>query len=182
MDDPDRWIARAHDAYAQPLPDEPGARARVLERVRREREANPRPWVFRALHVPPLAAAAALVVTLALGAAGGATWMAARVRMRATAPSIVQPAPVTFVFRAPGASRVALVGDFNGWDPEATPLRRAALGDAWTAQVSLGRGLHAYAFVIDGREWSPDPSAPLASESAYGRRNSVVVVGEGGAL
>ncbi len=87
-----------------------------------------------------------------------------------------------FVFRAPGASRVALVGDFNGWDPEATPLRRAALGDAWTAEVPLPRGLHVYAFVIDGREWTPDPSAPLTPASSYGRRNSVVVVGEGGAL
>ena len=35
---------------------------------------------------------------------------------------------VTFVFRAPGASTVALVGDFNGWDPEATPLRRVDAG------------------------------------------------------
>ncbi len=86
---------------------------------------------------------------------------------------------VTFVFRAPGASRVCLVGDFNGWDADATPLRRAALGDMWTAQVPLRHGLHAYAFVTDGSDWSFDPSAPLAPEATFGRRNSVVVVGEG---
>jgi 1,4-alpha-glucan branching enzyme len=89
---------------------------------------------------------------------------------------------VTFVFRAPGASRVSLVGDFNGWDPEAMPLRRAALGDTWIAQVRLEHGLHAYAFVIDDTDWSADPSAPLAAEASFGRRNSVVVVGEGDAL
>jgi len=73
---------------------------------------------------------------------------------------------------------VSVVGDFNGWDPTATPLKRAATGDSWTARVPLERGLHAYAFVIDGRDWAPDPSAPLAPVATFGRRNSLLVVGE----
>ena len=35
-----------------------------------------------------------------------------------------------------------------------------------------------YAFVIDGRDWAPDPSAPLAPVATFGRRNSLLVVGE----
>ena len=129
-------------------------------------------------------AAAGVAALLGVGAWAGAAWIRSQTR---SAPAVAAIAPepstaVTFVFRAPGASTVTLVGDFNGWDPDATPLRRAALGDAWIAQVPLARGLHAYAFVIDGREWAPDPSAPLAPEATFGRRNSVLVVGEGGTL
>jgi len=183
MDEDDRLSRQIRDAYQRPIPGEDAARARVLERVRRERAAH-RPG--RSLHVTPLAAAASLIAVLALGAVGGAAWMKAHTGARVPGPATIGldggRTAVTFVFRAPGASHVALVGDFNGWDPQATPLRRAALGDAWTAEVSLHQGLHVYAFVIDGEEWIPDPSAPLAPETGYGRRNSVVVVGEGDAL
>ena len=185
MDEDDRLTQQIRDAYQRPLPGEDVARARVLERVRREPVAHGSGG-GRWLRVTPLAAAASLIAVLALGAVGGAAWMKARTGARAPGPATLgidgQPTAVTFVFRAPGASHVALVGDFNGWDPQATPLRRAALGDAWTAEVPLHRGLHVYAFVIDGEEWFPDPSAPLAPETGYGRRNSVVVVGEGDAL
>ena len=54
--------------------------------------------------------------------------------------------------------------------------------EAELAQVPLERGLHAYAFVIDGSDWAADPSAPLAPEASFGRRNSLVVVGEGDPL
>lgn len=176
----ERWEHELRDAYAHPVPDEEGARARLLSRVRHERATG---IASRVLRVSPLAAAASILVTLVLGAAGGVAWMKGRTLVRPVATvQRGQGDAVTFVFRAPGASRVALVGDFNAWDPDATPLRRAALGDAWTAEVRLPRGLHVYAFVIDGSEWTPDPSAPLAPESSYGRRNSVVVVGEGDAL
>ena len=186
MDEDDRLTGQIREAYTRPIPGEDAARARVLERVRRERAEHGSGAGGRWLRVTPLAAAASLIAVLAIGAVGGAAWMKARTGARAPEPATVgidgEQTTVTFVFRAPGASHVALVGDFNGWDPQATPLRRAALGDAWTAEVPLHRGLHVYAFVIDGEEWFPDPGAPLAPETGYGRRNSVVVVGEGDAL
>jgi 1,4-alpha-glucan branching enzyme len=43
-------------------------------------------------------------------------------------------AGVHFAVWAPNASRVSVVGDFNGWDPSAHPLtrrREAASGDAF---------------------------------------------------
>jgi hypothetical protein len=93
---------------------------------------------------------------------------------RATGESV----PVTFVFDAPGAAMVSLVGDFNGWDPHATPLRRSASGGRWTTEVRLDRGLHQYGYVIDDRIWAVDPAAPLAPDRVFGTRKSVIVVGE----
>jgi 1,4-alpha-glucan branching enzyme len=69
-----------------------------------------------------------------------------------------------------------VAGDFNSWDAAATPMAHAGSGDLWIVRVELPRGVHLYSFVLDGREWRPDPSAPLAADDAFGGRNSVVVV------
>ena len=90
--------------------------------------------------------------------------------------------PVTFVLRAPGATSVCVAGDFNSWDAAATPMAHAGTGDLWIVSVELPRGVHLYSFVLDGREWRPDPSAPLAADDAFGGRNSVIVVNGAQAL
>jgi hypothetical protein len=177
----DRWDERVREEYDRPLAGEAEARERVIARLRREPPPRRAPWTPAwwttpfAWRMPPALAAAAVLATLGAGIAAGVAWRGATHEARVVDAGAT---PVTFVFRAPGAATVALVGDFNGWDPQATPLARAALGDAWTAEVALPRGLHVYAFVIDGRDWASDPSAPLAPDAAFGRRNSVVVVGE----
>jgi len=84
---------------------------------------------------------------------------------------------VRFVLAAPGASRVDLVGDFNGWSAGATPLRPLGSAGVWTVEVPLVAGPHEYAFVVDGREWRPDPAAPRASGEDYGQPNSTITVG-----
>jgi 1,4-alpha-glucan branching enzyme len=83
---------------------------------------------------------------------------------------------VHFAMVAPDAREVALVGDFNGWSPSVTPLRRATANGTWWVAVPLRAGRYTYAFLLDGRLWVPDPAAPLAPEDGFGRRNSVVVV------
>ena len=89
---------------------------------------------------------------------------------------------VRFVLAAPsdsggsGVSRVTLVGDFNGWNAEATPMRWDSAARAWTTVVALPAGRYVYAFVLDGRRWVADPAAPLAPEDGFGASNSVVVV------
>jgi hypothetical protein len=85
---------------------------------------------------------------------------------------------VQFVLVAPGASRVAVVGDFNGWDAAATPMERQGDGATWTVHVAVPNGRHVYAFVTDGTRWITDPLAPLAPASDLGFPNSVIVVGE----
>jgi hypothetical protein len=85
------------------------------------------------------------------------------------------PQPVQFMLIAPSATRVALVGEFNDWDPAATPMVRAS-GGAWHVALPLARGRHVYAFVVDGTSWVTDPQAPLAPERWFGASNSVLLV------
>jgi 1,4-alpha-glucan branching enzyme len=135
----------------------------------------------------PFGAAVAAAVLVALGFAVG-QWRAIR-PLAISAPDAPTPAGeapagpqvVQFVLVQPGASRVALVGDFNGWDVDASPMRRDA-GGAWSIALPLLPGRHVYAFVVDGRRWVADPVAPLAPEEDFGFHNSVVVVGEQGSI
>lgn len=85
-------------------------------------------------------------------------------------------AQVKFVFVAPQASQVTLVGNFNGWNPSAHPMQRTPTGGTWTVTVPLEAGRHEYSFVIDGSQWMPDPSAPLAAADGFGAANSVLLV------
>jgi 1,4-alpha-glucan branching enzyme len=77
---------------------------------------------------------------------------------------------------APASSRVSVVGDFNDWDPAATPLRPAGDGGTWMVELHLKPGRYHYTFLIDGRRWVSDPSEPRAAESDFGAPMSVLTV------
>jgi 1,4-alpha-glucan branching enzyme len=80
-----------------------------------------------------------------------------------------------FVFVAPNAQHVALVGDFNLWNPANSPMQRIAGTDAWAIDIDLPAGRHVYAFVVDG-DVTADPAAPRTAGDDFGRPNSVVLV------
>ena len=75
----------------------------------------------------------------------------------------VQGSSEGWLFRvwAPQVSSVHVVGDFNGWDPKATPLTRAANSDIWETFVpGLEQGsLYKYVIETDAGEllWKADP-------------------------
>jgi hypothetical protein len=96
--------------------------------------------------------------------------------LAAAAPSIADGSVVRFVIEAPGASTVALVGDFNAWNVGATPLEATEREGIWTVTVPLPAGRHEYAFVVDGVRWMSDPKAPRAGTADFGPANSVVTV------
>lgn len=83
-----------------------------------------------------------------------------------------QGAPVRFVLKA-SAGAVALVGDFNDWDPRALPLQRHH--GAWSVTLRLPPGRYRYAFVVDGDHWLHDPGHPVA-EDEFGTPTSVITV------
>jgi len=62
-----------------------------------------------------------------------------------------------FFCDAPQAAQVSLVGDFNDWDPNATPMVRQPDG-RWTASLEVTHGSHGYVFLVDG-EVVLDPNA-----------------------
>lgn len=84
---------------------------------------------------------------------------------------------VRFVFMAPQASSVAMVGDFNNWDRAVTPLRRTGSGGTWTVSVPLRPGPHQYAFVVDGTSWTPDPASSTTVRDDFGTLTSVIAIG-----
>lgn len=154
-------------------------------------------WLVRpvTLRVSPLGgllaaagiAAVAVLGTMAAGGGGdgGATTVAATTpapairEMPTVAPvaNATGPQQVSFVFLAPGATNVSLVGEFNDWDAAATPLARVDARGVWTVTLPLRPGRYLYMFVVDGTEWAPDPAAPVAPDDGFGVPNSVVTVG-----
>lgn len=85
--------------------------------------------------------------------------------------------PVQFVLHAPGAGRVSLVGDFNGWDVGRSPMRDATASGVWTVTVPVRPGRHVYAFLVDGTKWTLDPRAPRTTDPDFGVKGSVMIVG-----
>jgi hypothetical protein len=83
---------------------------------------------------------------------------------------------VRFVLVEPEAKHVALVGDFNGWSPDVTPLAASEARGVWTVSVPLPLGRHEYAFVVDGTRWTADPFAPTVRDE-FATESSVLTVG-----
>ncbi|HEU5170793.1 MAG TPA: isoamylase early set domain-containing protein [Gemmatimonadales bacterium] len=183
----DRLLERAIDELRRPVSLSDDFDAEVMAGVKR-------PGAFRlgvilrslgerrVVAVSPIGmiGAAAVIAGVAVGGAalfarlltGGVTREAAVVTDESRDVQVVR-----FVLAAPGAGRVNLVGDFNGWDADATPLRLTGSGGVWIADVPLRRGRHEYAFLIDGHEWRPDPAAPRAPTNDYDTPNSAIIVG-----
>ena len=84
--------------------------------------------------------------------------------------------PVYLRLDAPASSRVAVVGDFNDWDPAATPLRPTGDHGTWVVELRLKPGRYHYTFLIDGRRWERDPHESPAAESDFGAPVSVLTV------
>jgi hypothetical protein len=179
-------------AARRPVAVDPAARRRLLLAIRAEARPRrgPARWSWltdaRSLRLSPLAGAALAAGLVGVGVLVG-------LDLGSSAPVAVDSSPagpagpipqrdatrdgVKFVLVAPQAARVSVVGDFNSWDPAATPMQRTPTGGTWSVVVPLSAGRHEYAFVVDGKQWLPDPSAPLAPVDGLGVPNSVVLVG-----
>lgn len=160
----------------------PEWREHTHRRLREEMRRGPaRLW---SLH--PATAMAAALALMAIGAAGAvgalrirgidAPARSARLGEEPTTATISNiDVGVRFAVMAPGVKRVSLVGDFNDWDPSATPLRTEQDGQTWSIVVPLAAGRHTYAFLIDGQVVA-DPTAPSAVEDDFGSRSSLILV------
>jgi hypothetical protein len=167
---------------------DPGFEARVMELARaeaprlypKERRAwwrRPRTVRLSPLGALALAAGFAGIVSISTLAAVGALGGGGQ-RDMPNAPVVETVHLVRFVLDAPGARSVTLVGDFNAWAKEATPLRAATVPGVWTVSVPLMAGRHEYAFIIDGERWVVDPLAAVVTDD-FGTESSVVTVGNG---
>src|SRR5579862_4175867 len=142
IDPADRLPPRVANALRQDVPIRSEWRAALLDRIAADEQSAPTGrW-----RVSPAIALAASVAFLLLGAVGGAG-VSRYLETRASAQS--NAFVVRFVFVAPDAERVSVVGDFDGWKPGAMPLHKLSDG-TWITDVPLAPGRYAYAFLVDG--------------------------------
>ena len=79
-----------------------------------------------------------------------------------------------FYCHAPEAKRVSIVGDFNNWNPNATPMIRQPDGH-WMASTELRHGYHRYAFLVDGQTVL-DPNAAGRTRDSQNPSVSLVAI------
>ncbi len=82
----------------------------------------------------------------------------------------------TFTARDDAAKQVFLVGDFNDWREDATPMTKAPTGE-WACTVQLYDGIYEYRFKTDEGRWFEDQRINTRKPNPYGQYNSVAVVG-----
>ena len=77
---------------------------------------------------------------------------------------------------AGSATHVSLVGDFNNWNKDGTPMKRLKNGD-FTATLTLepNKEYH-FRYFVDGQRWENDWNADKYVPNSHGSDDSVVVI------
>ena len=83
-----------------------------------------------------------------------------------------------FSFYAPAAKSVTIAGSFNAWDIHKDKLAGPDKNGVWRAVIPLRQGRYEYLFVLNGKDWQPDPGVP-AVDDGFGGKNSVLLAPEG---
>ncbi|CAN5231653.1 hypothetical protein BH09GEM1_BH09GEM1_11590 [soil metagenome] len=173
---------RLRRAMGTPVHTSPDAKAAIMTRVRHAAREEQRRRM-----IPPSFGRSARhsVIGIALAAGiGSVTTLSTLMPMRVTprganaATSVVIGDSVAdrlrdtlrlvrLMFDDPAARHVAVVGDFNGWRADATPMRQDSLSGRWETRVALADGEHRYAIVVDNTRWVGDSSARPAGASGH---------------
>ncbi len=91
---------------------------------------------------------------------------------------VAKSTKVSVTFELPAdiqAETLALVGDFNDWDVNATLLKRRKDG-IWAKTLRLAPGAYRFRYLADGTTWHNDPAADGYEPSGFGEDNSLVIV------
>src|SRR5262249_2776467 len=82
-------------------------------------------------------------------------------------PPRVANGRLRFVFHDDDATSVSLAGNFNGWNPAATPLKRNDTG-LWSIEIAAPRVRRLeYKFVVNAQRWIEDPSNGLKTPDNF---------------
>jgi hypothetical protein len=84
---------------------------------------------------------------------------------------------IHLMIEVPGASTVSVVGDWNGWNPGIDMLKDPEGDGIWEIKLRLDKNNeYRYQFLINGREWVPDPASPVQVDDGFGGINSVLEI------
>jgi hypothetical protein len=145
------WIAREAQ---RPVVTDSAARERIMQAVRSEPAPQRRSRVWqrvlepRAFRLSPITTTLLAAGLVGIGVISGKVVNNRDVQPsvgEAKPPAVVQQLPVSdtvvkFVFVAPRASQVSVVGDFNGWNASTTPMVRTPNDSVWTVTLPLTTG------------------------------------------
>ena len=149
---------------------------RVMVRVRRlnAEKRRHRGWLGAAAAIAHRPAwAAALAASLVAIAAVGVLRVRSAEQIVAVGHGVE---PVDFILVAPTAKSVTVVGDFNNWGVGDSGLVATNHEGVWKVTARVPAGLHRYAFVVNGKQWIADPTAPRSSGDDFGMPSSALVV------
>jgi 1,4-alpha-glucan branching enzyme len=77
---------------------------------------------------------------------------------------------------APDAGTVSVVGEFNGWDLNANPMKKLKSGD-FTATLEMTPGReYRFRYLIDHTVWENDWNADKYQQGPYGSDDSVIIL------
>jgi hypothetical protein len=174
----DEVLRQVVSELRRPVRLDPSVDRRALDRIRAEATLRlaPRPDRRWGPWLAGAAVAAGVLLAVALPDRQRSAVVPASPVVLGQAGASSDARPVRLRLAAPASSRVAVVGDFNNWDPAATPLRPAGDGGTWIVELRLKPGRYNYTFLIDGRRWARDPSEPPVAESDFGAPVSVLTV------
>lgn len=187
---------RFADRIAEPLREleraDPTFEARAMSAVHAAARSEAAPndstrswWTRRrTVQISPLGslALAAGLAGLAVAGSSLADGFARRGQTTASVPAVAVHDTVhvvRFVLVDSIARRVALVGEFNQWDKNATLLHATGTNGVWTIDVPLSAGRHEYAFIVidaQGERWVADPIGQLVHDE-FGTQSTVISVG-----
>ena len=86
----------------------------------------------------------------------------------------VEDGRVVFTYHDDRAGRVALAGEFNGWDPKRAVFERLS-GGLWRIALDAPvAGRYRYKFLVDGERWIEDPGNGAKEPDPYGGFDSVL--------
>jgi hypothetical protein len=149
----------------------------------------PRPWLLRPWTISvPRVGALAIAATFAAIAAVSVWGKGDHTSGVANAPAETPMVPVasgsidksitnyTFLLSSSSARKVSIVGDFNDWDKQGTPMTRASTDGVWSVTIPLRVGSYAFQFVVDDSVRLTDPRLPSVVDE-FGTANSFVTIG-----
>jgi hypothetical protein len=168
--DPKDLIERVTAELRRPLPPQPERVEAVMRRVVSARPARRSPYYWSVFVTGAIAAGLLFAVFGTRDRTSGPPKRTGGVG--ATAGAVT----VRFTLELPQAKRVAVVGDFNGWDSTGTALVKSAPGGRWSVTLELPPGNYHYLFLVDGRHWMADPTMPHDRDPDYGSANSIITV------
>ena len=85
---------------------------------------------------------------------------------------------VTFRIASGGAERASVVGDFNGWSPDADEMKPDDTGFVAELHLAAGRA-YRFRYLLDGERWENDWAADAYEPNDFGGNDSVVDLRDG---